>query len=122
MPPVVQIKGLTRLRSTIKKAGADMADMKDANQQAERLVQLRATQIAPRRTGRLAGSLKTPRAVSRARVQSNLVYAGVIHWGWARRNIPAQPFLTEAATQTQDQWLDQYQRAVQKLANSVQGA
>ena len=118
----VQIKGLTKLRTTMRKAGANMDDMKAANQAVERVVVSRAQAIAPRRSGDLAGSLKTPRTAGKAVVRSNLIYAGVIHWGWAKRNIRAQPFLTRAADETRDQWLETYTEAVQKLANSVQGA
>jgi hypothetical protein len=120
-PPVVTIKGLYRLRSTLKKAGADMAALKLGNLEAERIVVARAQQIAPKRTGKLAGSLKTPKLAARATVKSDLIYAGMIHWGWARRNIRPQPFLTKAAEQTRDQWLPAYQRNVQQVANTVQG-
>ena len=120
---VVGIKGLYRLRTTLKKAGADMADMKAANQAVERTVQKRGAEIAPRgKTGKLAGSLKTPKLQARARVSSNLIYAGVIHWGWPARNIRAQPFLEQAAQQTQSQWLGDYEKSLQQIANSVQGA
>ena len=118
----VQIKGLTRFRSTLRKAGVDMADMKDANQAAARTVQRRAAADGPKRSERLVNSLRTPRTVAKAVIRSNLIYAPVIHWGWPRRHIRPQPFVTEAAAETRDEWLNEYEEALVKISNSVQGA
>lgn len=118
----VRIEGLTRFRATLKRAGADMADMKAANQAAARTVAEAAAAGAPRRSGKLAGSLRPARQVARARVSSTVPYAGAIHWGWPRHNISANPFLTRAAEQTQPQWIRQYEQDLQRIADSVQGA
>ena len=47
------------------------------------------------RASRLAKGVRV--SVGRATVP----YAGAIHWGWPARNISAQPFLTDAAKQTE---------------------
>ena len=120
--PVVKIIGLNQLRSSLRKAGGNVADMKEANVAAARTVQARAQDIGPNRSGKLVGSLRTPRAAARAVVRSNLVYAGPIHWGWPRRNIRPQPFLVEAAEQTRPHWLEEYGKALQALADAVKGA
>lgn len=120
--PVVKILGLNQLRSSLRKAGVDMADMKEANTQAARTVSVRGSAIAPTRTGKLAGSLRPARQVARAVVRSNVVYAGPIHWGWPRRHIKAQPFLVTAAEETRPQWLDEYEKALQLLLNKIHGA
>jgi hypothetical protein len=96
--------------------------MKDANVAAARTVQQRSQDIGPQRSGALVGSLRTPRAVSRARVSSSLIYAPVIHWGWPKHNIRRNRFVMRAAEQTRPQWMDEYERELQKLANSVEGA
>jgi phage gpG-like protein len=118
----IKILGLARFRSTLRKAGLDMADMKDANQEAARIVQREASAIAPHRSGDLSGSLRTPRTASKAVVRSNLIYAPVIHWGWPHRNIKGQPFLTDASARTSHEWMETYAAAMQRIANSVQGA
>jgi hypothetical protein len=51
-----------------------------------------ARRRAPRRSGALARSIGTRRNV----VFASADHAGVIHWGWRRRGIAPQPFLTEA--------------------------
>ena len=118
----LKIVGLARLISTMKKAGVDMADMKDANVAAARIVAVRADELAPRRTGNLAAALRTPRAQGRARVANRLVYAGPIHWGWPKRHIRPQPFIWDAAQQTSEQWMAQYEKDLQRICNSVKGA
>ena len=119
---VARIEGLSRFRSTLRKAGADMADMKRANQAAAETVARAAADRAPRRSGTLAGSLRPRKQVARARIESLLIYAAPIHWGWAARNINPQPFLLEAATGTQSEWLAQYEADLQRIVDGVQGA
>jgi ammonia channel protein AmtB len=119
---VVEIRGLDRLRLTLKRAGADLADMKAANTRVAEMVRQWAAVKAPRRSGALADSLRPARQVARARVTSALVYAPVIHWGWPAHNIKAQEFLVQAAVDTQPAWLDVYEKELVRLANSVQGA
>jgi hypothetical protein len=99
----------------------DMADMKEANIRAARTVADRAQAIGPNRTGRLVGSLRTPRTAAKAVVRSNLVYAPVIHYGWPRRHIRPQPFLPVAAAQTRDTWLAAYEKDLQHLLDQVEG-
>jgi phage gpG-like protein len=122
MPAEVRIRGLEKLRRTLKAAGVDMADMKAANTRAAQTVAREGETRSPRRSGKLAGSLVPARQVARARVYSNLVYAGAIHWGWPKHNIRAQEFLVEAAVATQPEWLGEYERELQAIADSVQGA
>lgn len=117
----MQIKGLDRFRSTMKKAGADLTDMKMANQEVAQIVVDRAQVIGPRRTGTLMGSLRAGRLVARARTRSQLVYANPIHWGWASRHIKPNRFLMNAANDTEDLWQQTYLHAMQKICNQVRG-
>ena len=118
----IQIKGLTKFRTTLKKAGADMVDLKEANVEVADTVVARARAIGPNRTGRLVGSLQPSRVVSRARIRSSLIYAPVIHWGWPKHNIKPDKFVLAAALQTQPQWMAEYEISLQKISNTVQGA
>lgn len=117
----LEIKGLYRLRSTMKKAGVDMSDMKDANVKAATVVRNRGQATAPRRTGNLADTMKTPRTAARARVVSKIRYAGPIHWGWPMRHIRPQPFLWNAARQTRDQWMADYSEDLVRITHGVKG-
>jgi len=121
----VRIEGLNTLARTMRKAGEDLADMKDANVRAAAIVVARAAAIAPRRSGRLAATLRTSRVAGRARVmggRANVPYGPPIHWGWQARGITADPFISIAAQDTESQWLPQYLDDVQKALDKVEGA
>ncbi len=81
-----------------------------------------AKTLAPRRSGRLAGSIRAlgSQTSGQAAVgKKSVPYAGVIHYGWAKRNITAQPFLTDALQRRQDQvltiWLKNQERLIDKV-------
>lgn len=98
--PVVTVEGLRETLRTLDRLGADAADMRDVMHRVGLLVARTAEQLVPRRTGRLAGTIRAGRAKARATVRAGsagVPYAGVIHWGWPARNIAAQPFLLDAA-------------------------
>jgi hypothetical protein len=73
----------------------------------------RARQLAPRRSGRLAASL---RAGPDASVRSDLPYAGPIHWGWPARGIRAGLFAQRAFEERLDEAVDRLGDAVEDLA------
>ena len=121
----VRVEGLDTLVRTLKKAGADIDDMKDASKKAGDTVTSAAVARAPRRTGRLAGSVRPSRLAKGVRVsvgRATVPYAGAIHWGWPARNITAQPFLTDAAKATEPTWVAQYLVDIQKIIDGVKGA
>jgi hypothetical protein len=120
----VRVEGLNNLVRTMKRAGEDIAALKEAHARAGEIVAHEAEVIAPRRSGRLAGTIRAARQVRRARVQagrSSVPYAGPIHWGWPARNIEANPFLSIAARNTEPRWVAQYRADVQKALDQVKG-
>ena len=77
------------------------------------------------RTGALAGTGRANRAAGRAQVifgGARARYAPVVHWGWPRRGIAAQPFASDAAQATEPQWVPIYETAVAAIVAQVQGA
>lgn len=121
----VQVEGLARLRRDLRALGDDLGDLKKANEDAARIVAEAASARAPRRTGRLAASLRPARATGRASVLAGsgaVPYAGPIHWGWAARKIEANPFALEAAEATRPAWLPVYERELQRACDRVKGA
>lgn len=120
----VRVDGRRQLVRDLRRMGADVADVKDANAAAARIVAAAAAARAPKRTGRLAASVRGSRAVSRATVRAGgaaLPYAGPIHYGWPAHNIVGQPFVTDAATETQTQWLPAYQAGIDKALDRIAG-
>jgi phage gpG-like protein len=91
----VTVQGDDTLRRTLAAAADDLEHLDQS--ESARLVQQRAQARAPKRSGTLAASV-TAKDLGNgtAVVGSALVYAPVIHNGWAAHNISPQPFLTEA--------------------------
>ena len=120
----VEVDGLRALQRELRRAGADMGDLKEANQKAAQIVAGEAGRRAPRRSGRLASSGRGSRTAGRATVMfggAAAPYAGPIHYGWPARNIAPHPFVLDAAQATEPQWLDAYHDELQHIADSVAG-
>lgn len=112
------------LRRTLRAAGRDLADIKAAHRAAGNVVRGRATGTAPRRTGRLAGTIRVGATATSAYVRAgraSVPYAGPIHWGWPRRGIAPQPWLSEAATDTETVWIYFYEKEIQNALRKVHG-
>jgi hypothetical protein len=120
----VSVVGLARLRRDLRGIGADLADLKDANQRAAGIVQQAAASRAPRRSGKLAASGRASRTAGRATVMfggARIPYAGPVHWGWPARGIEPDPFIPDAAQATESLWLPAYEADLNKLAGSLDG-
>lgn len=120
----VRVDGLRRLRSDLRKMGSDLSDLKDANAAVAQLVAAEAGRRAPRRTGRLAASVRGNRALSRATVAAGgarLPYAGPIHYGWPAHGIAANPFVSDAAQATESAWLPLYEAGIEQAVDAVAG-
>lgn len=128
--PGMTVEGGARLRRTLKQSGSDLEELKDANKQAADIVHKRGRGTAPRRSGALAASMRVGatktqgviRAGNNRKTATGVPYANVIHWGWPKRNIAAQPWLSEAAEDTQEEWIDVYSDLVEAAINKVKGA
>lgn len=123
--PALEVEGLRTLRRTLKAAGVSLSDLKDAHAQVANLVVRAASPAAPRRSGALAASTRGSGTQAAAIVRagrSSVPYAGPVHWGWRVRHIAAQPWLYEAAVDSQDQWTGLYLSALEKIIDTIEGA
>lgn len=122
----VRVEGARELRRTLRKAGHDLNDLKDAHQAAGSIVLNDARPRTPRGfTGRLQASQRQARAATFAEVRAGnarVPYAGPVHWGWPARNIAAQPWLADSAKRTEPQWTAAYEAAVNRVLDTIQGA
>ena len=122
--PPLQVVGGRELRASLKRAGVDVQDLKDAHRAVAELVDSRAAPNAPRRTGRLASSQRPAGTQGAAIVRAGgarVPYGPPIHWGWPDRNIRAQPWILDAAEATEDAWTGTYLQAIEAIVNSIEG-
>jgi len=122
--PLVEVRGAKELRKTLKAAGDDLGDLKAAHQAVGNMVVNVARGLAPVRSGALAGSIRATRLAGGVSIKAgsgSIRYAGPIHWGWPARNIAANPFLSTAATTSEEQWTALYEEELNKILDRVEG-
>lgn len=125
MKPAMEVVGARQLRRTLKQAGIDVQDLKDAHAAVAKTVEQAAKPNTPRDTGALAGTLRSSGTAGAAIVRagnSGHPYAGPIHWGWPERNIRAQPWIDQAGESTSETWAGQYLHALEVIIHSIEGA
>lgn len=122
MADKIEVRGGRRFRSTLRRAGVDLGQLRAAHLGAAQVVTAAAS--PPRRSGRLAATVRAAGTTTAAIVRAGFAsvpYAGPIHWGWPSRSIAAQPFLSEAAQSTEAVWAAVYTTEVQKIIDKVKG-
>lgn len=90
--------------------------MKGVNAEAASVVE-RAV-VVPRVSGRLAGSVRSSGQARTGVVRAgkaSVPYAGPIHFGWPKRNIRANPFLSSALERQESAVVEVYERGVGDL-------
>jgi hypothetical protein len=117
----VKVQGVDNLSRTLTAAAADLADLGETNTAAGRLLATRAAARAPRRTGRLAASVRATPDRTGVQVGSSLIYGPPIHWGWPARHVRRQPFLTDTLTDQAPAVLDLYATEVNRVLGNVKG-
>lgn len=133
----VRVDGARELRSALKKAGLDLKDdIKAAHKDVASIVVARARVLVPvapatmttASPGLLRDSLRPAgtqtAAIARAG-KKRVPYANPIHWGWFKRNIKPNLFLTRAASETEPKWVAEYEakfdKVLEEIENSTKG-
>lgn len=118
----VEVIGAERLALTLHLAARRLAAMDRATERTAQLIRQRAQGMAPKATGRLAGSISASNSGTEARAASGLIYAGVQEYGWSGHNIRAHPFLRPAAQDSEPVWRTYYIDELDSILDSVEGA
>ncbi|MGP5928908.1 hypothetical protein [Corynebacterium glyciniphilum] len=131
----VNVYGAQRLTRTLKKADLDVKRLTRINRQAASTVAAAARLRAPLgvktsksrkryRPGKLRASIRAG-ATTRAGViragGTRVKYAQAIHWGWPKRNIQPDYYISDAAIATEPVWIKDYESHMNKVVKSVKG-
>jgi hypothetical protein len=116
----VEVVGLERLQSTLSDAADKLGDLSAVNRDVAAAVA--AAVRAPKRTGRLAASVRPKPTKTDAAVVASAPYASVIEYGSTKRHIRANPFLATAFANTEKTTTAMYAKALQGIADDVKGA
>jgi hypothetical protein len=126
--PAVRVEGGRELRRKFREVGDDMSDLKDLHKQLADDVAGTAKTKTPVRSGRLRNSVRGSGTKTAARVRagnnrksgpSSVPYAGVIHFGWAARNITPRPYLYEALDDRRQEVIERYNDEVRTIIKRV---
>lgn len=130
----VRVEGARELRAALRKAGLDLKDdIKDAHRDVANIVVARARVLVPvapasmttATPGLLRDSIR-PGATQSAAIgragKKRVPYAGPIHWGWFRRNIQPNLFLTRAASETEPKWVAEYEKRFDKVLDDIENS
>lgn len=120
------VVGQKRFVRTMRKAGADMKELKEVNRRAADIAKPEATARAPHgKTGKLAGSIRVG-ATQKAGIiragRKTVLYAGPINYGWPARHIKPRTFVNDAVASTESQWAKEYETFIKKTMNQIKGA
>ena len=119
------VVGQKRFVQTMRKAGADMQELKEVNRRAADIAKPEAARAPRGKTGRLAGSIRAG-ATQKAGIiragRKTVPYAGPINYGWPARNIRPRTFVNDAVASTESQWAKEYETFVKKTMNQIKGA
>ena len=125
MADALEVKGARELRASMKRAGLSLVDLKDTHATIAKMVAVAAQGAAPRQSGNLAGNIRGAGTNTMAVVRvggAKVPYANPIHWGWGRRGIAANPFISRAAQSLEPTWTGTYVKAVDDILAKVEGA
>jgi hypothetical protein len=149
LPGVVNVYGGRALRSALKKASGDLDALKTTHRQVAGIVATEARRLAPKRTGKLAGTVRPLAGQRYARVAignnrktaSGVPYAGPVYWGWPRTSpalkhvapnfrtftphadpkwfIRPNEFVLDAARRTEPVWQRVYLAAIDDIVDTI---
>jgi hypothetical protein len=95
----VRVEGLNKTIRALQGFGVEVADLKEVfSGIADEGARL-ASSFAPKRSGRLSGTVRGNKAKNKAVViagRAKVPYAGAINYGWRRRNIRPALFMQKA--------------------------
>jgi hypothetical protein len=117
----VTLEGGDTFNRTTKDVARGLADMTDVNRKAAEAVLRRADPKTPRSSGALAATGRVDAGPTEAAVTYDAIYAGVIHNGWADRNIEPQPWLIETFDQSVSEVTDVYAEGIDDRLSTIKG-
>lgn len=119
-----EVEGLKNLRRTIRQAGGDTKDLRNANLAAAQTIVPIAAGLAPKVSGRLAASIRAGATQKAGMVRAGrklIPYANPVHWGWPKRHIAPNPWIATAAAANEELWLKVYEQHIDRILGKIEG-
>jgi hypothetical protein len=126
-PGGAKVVGAAQLRRTLKAAGADLKDMTKVHRDVGQVILPEAKRLAPLgppQNGHIRDSIRvgaTRRATIIRAGNKRQPYGPVRHWGWHRRGIRPNPWISRAAQATESRWVQVYFAGVEAIVRKIEG-
>lgn len=117
--PSIKVEGADKLHKALKQFADGTNDLKAAHKAAAQIVEKDAEPRARRKTGRMAGSVRSSGQAKQGVVRAGFAstpWVPVQHFGWAGHNISPNPFLYDALDARADAVVSEYETQVDDLA------
>lgn len=114
----VRVEGLNQLVRDLQALGLDVDDLKGAFGPIAAEGARLASGFAPKRSGRLAGTIRGNKAKNKAVVtagRARVKYAGAINYGWPRRGIRPARFMQRADEALQPRALTMLENEIDRI-------
>jgi len=118
----VRVEGLNKTLKALQSYGVEVADLKDVMAGIAREGATLAARYAPKRSGRLAGTVRGNKAKAKAVViagRARVPYAGAINYGWPKRNIKALLFMQRADKELAPRAVEMLEAGLDEAARKV---
>lgn len=120
----VRVENMAAFRRDVRAMDKEMSrELTRELKAAGEVVLPAARALAPRRTGRLAASLRSAAAGNKVSIRSRLPYANAVHWGTGARrgkpgphNITPKKFVVRAVDANQDRIVEAMGDAFERFA------
>jgi len=123
-PAQLEVIGAREFRRTLKASEYGLADLKAVHKDVAVIAANASADLAPERSGRLKATIRASGTFTASIIRAGTArvpYAPPIHWGWGRRHITAQPFLSEGAQDSEGRWIRVYEDYVTKQIDQIKG-
>lgn len=127
----VSVEGLSELNRQLRRAGADLTDLKALNQEAVNTVLPYVNSLVPlgiEDPGALLATIRGSATGAGAYIRAgsrSVPYAGVIEWGYSpsgAKNLSGRHYMTDALNQAEPEWIDIYFEKLEKIIDRIANA
>lgn len=120
----IRIPNLRQIQNALVELGVSKKEMGEASYRAGLITAVKAQELVPKSTGKLARTIKARKMASKVMVvagnNTTVKYAGLQNFGSKRKGVDGRYFFQMAIRRTRQQVLDTYLDELQKLVDKAE--
>lgn len=132
----LQVEGAKQLRTTLRRAGDDLGDLKAAHKDAAEIAARASADLAPVKSGRLQRTIRAAGTKTAGIIRAGtkaVPYGPAVHWGrrwWPNKSagpfrhyapIRPNPFMSDGAKNSEGRWVPVYENAIDEILYRIEG-